>query len=48
MRINWGQIPINFDPQLGSDDQLIAVMRDHGFAPFGYDPFARRLVDGEI
>ena len=28
-----------------SDDQLIAVMRAHGFAPFGYDPFRRRLVD---
>jgi len=28
-----------------TDDQLIAVMRAHGFAPFGYDPFARRLVD---
>jgi FkbM family methyltransferase len=28
-----------------SDDQLIAVMREHGFAPFGYDPFGRRLVD---
>jgi FkbM family methyltransferase len=28
-----------------SDDQLIAVMRGHGFAPFGYDPFGRRLVD---
>ena len=28
-----------------SDDQLIAVMRGHGFAPFGYDPFDRRLVN---
>lgn len=28
-----------------SDDQLIAVMRGHGFTPFGYDPFGRRLVD---
>lgn len=28
-----------------SDDQLIAVMRGHGFSPFGYDPFGRRLVD---
>lgn len=28
-----------------SDMQLIAVMRDHGFEPFGYDPFGRRLVD---
>lgn len=28
-----------------SDDQLIAVMRGHGFVPFGYDPFGRRLVD---
>ena len=28
-----------------SDDQLIAVMLEHGFAPFGYDPFGRRLVD---
>lgn len=28
-----------------SDDKLIAVMRGHGFAPFGYDPFGRRLVD---
>jgi hypothetical protein len=29
----------------GSDDELIGVMRGHGFAPFGYDPFERRLVD---
>lgn len=28
-----------------SDAQLIDVMREHGFAPFGYDPFGRRLVD---
>lgn len=28
-----------------SDNQLIAVMREHGFAPFGYDPFGRQLVD---
>lgn len=28
-----------------SDEQLIVLMRGHGFAPFGYDPFARRLVD---
>ena len=28
-----------------SDDQLLSVMHGHGFAPFGYDPFARRLVD---
>lgn len=28
-----------------SDDELIAVMRGHGFEPFGYDPFGRRLVD---
>lgn len=26
-----------------SDDQLVAAMRDHGFAMYGYDPFARRL-----
>ena len=28
-----------------TDDQLIAVMRVHGFSPFGCDPFGRRLVD---
>jgi hypothetical protein len=28
-----------------ADDQLHRVMREHGFASFGYDPFARRLVD---
>ena len=28
-----------------ADDQLLEVMGEHGFAPFGYDPFARRLVD---
>lgn len=28
-----------------SDNQLLDVMRGHGFVPFGYDPFARRLVD---
>jgi len=28
-----------------SDDQLITVMREHGFAPFGYDPFGRQLVN---
>lgn len=28
-----------------SDDELIDVMRGHGFEPFGYDPFGRRLVD---
>jgi len=27
-----------------SDDLLTGVMRENGFAPFGYDPFARRLV----
>lgn len=31
-----------------SDDELIAVMRKHGFAPFGYDPLARRLVGVSI
>jgi len=30
-----------------TDDELVAAMRDHGFAMFAYDPFARRLnVDG--
>lgn len=28
-----------------SDDELVAIMREHGFAPFGYNPFERRLVD---
>ena len=28
-----------------ADDVLIAVMRECGFAPFGYDPFQRRLKD---
>lgn len=28
-----------------SDDALIAEMKDYGFAPFGYDPFRRRLKD---
>lgn len=28
-----------------TDNQLLNLMREHGFAPFGYDPFARRLVD---
>jgi FkbM family methyltransferase len=28
-----------------SDDQLFQVMREHGFTPFGYDPFERRLVN---
>lgn len=28
-----------------SDDALIAVMRECGFAPFGYDPFRRTLRD---
>ena len=27
------------------DGALIDVMREHGFAPYGYDPFGRRLVD---
>ena len=26
-----------------SDDQLVAALRDHGFAMYNYDPFARRL-----
>ena len=28
-----------------ADEELIGLMREHGFAPFGYDPFERRLVD---
>lgn len=28
-----------------ADDVLIAVMKECGFAPFGYDPFRRRLKD---
>lgn len=28
-----------------SDDALIAVMQECGFAPFGYDPFRRKLTD---
>jgi FkbM family methyltransferase len=30
----------------GIDDaELFSLMRGHGFSPWGYDPFARRLVD---
>lgn len=28
-----------------ADDQLVAIMGHHGFSTYGYDPFARRLVD---
>jgi FkbM family methyltransferase len=28
------------------DDQLVALMRHHGFSAYGYDPFGRRLLDG--
>jgi hypothetical protein len=28
-----------------SDDELIALMQQHGFASYSYDPFARRLAD---
>ena len=28
-----------------ADDELISVMREHGFAPFGYAPFKRHLTD---
>ena len=27
------------------DDQLIETMRAHGFSPFGYNPFTRKLFD---
>lgn len=27
-----------------SDQELIEIMRGHGFASFGYDPFARKLI----
>ena len=29
-----------------SDAELLDLMRGHGFAPYGYDPFKRCLVDG--
>ena len=29
-----------------ADEALVAVMREHGFAPFGYDPFV--LKDGQL
>lgn len=29
-----------------SDQELIDLMQGSGFAPFGYDPFKRRLLDG--
>lgn len=29
-----------------SDSELIDLMRGFGFAPFGYDPFRRCLMDG--
>lgn len=28
-----------------SDDELLAMMREYGFKPYGYDPFVRRLRD---
>jgi hypothetical protein len=28
-----------------SDADLVSLMRGHGFLPYGYDPFRRRLVD---
>ena len=28
-----------------ADQVLIDLLAQHGFAPFGYDPFARRLVE---
>jgi hypothetical protein len=27
------------------DEQLVAIMRGHGFSPYAYDPFGRRLVE---
>lgn len=27
------------------DEELLVIMSEHGFKPFGYDPFARELVD---
>lgn len=27
------------------DDQLVSLMRGHGFSPYGYDPFGRQLLD---
>jgi FkbM family methyltransferase len=27
------------------DEQLLKVMHEHGFAPYGYDPFKRQLID---
>lgn len=29
-----------------TDDELVAIMSRHGFAPCGYEPFARRLTAG--
>lgn len=27
-----------------SDDELLKIMKEHGFRPFGYDPFERRII----
>lgn len=29
------------------DGELVGIMRDNGFAPYGYDPFSRRLVNAD-
>ncbi|MFE8033055.1 FkbM family methyltransferase [Thiohalocapsa marina] len=29
------------------DDELVGIMRDNGFSPYGYDPFARVLVNAD-
>jgi len=29
------------------DEELIKIMRGHGFEPYGYDPFVRRLINAE-
>ncbi|MEI7870255.1 MAG: FkbM family methyltransferase [Candidatus Methylumidiphilus sp.] len=30
-----------------SDEELMNIMRGHGFAPFGYDPFTRKLTGAQ-
>ena len=30
-----------------SDEELVNMMRRYGFAPFSYDPFARKLIDSQ-
>ena len=31
-----------------NDEELVEIMRGHGFSFFGYDPFARRLAGAQL